>query len=726
MAKQKARYTESEMMDFVNSNYGQSWSWKEQLSDKYSKAWQYKMGFLPDDLHNTGIKPVQVVREVLDQNYQIIKGIINGSDDGVVRARSSVVDARSLAGINFELNAIAQASNMQREMEHFVQEALLVGNSVMKVYLLDKILDERFHEFEELKEDQLDFLVKMIESDGFNEIDLDIDQKKTKTKRTTKEEQQMALSLGKQPIKSFKVYTGKIHAIAREITPVVEYIPFHEWYSSPMTFSSLDESPYFCHSYMMEIEDGLEMGWDQNKMIDSTSMNDADPAFFTDGLIVHQQYNPYNVNPDGVAITEKQKFQVYEHYCQMRYKGHAKKWWKFTTTRTQFLDEPEELEFLPFVCGKVMTLPGSFWGEGIYDIAAPLQDQLTRDYRMLNYNSANRAFGRHIALADSYDIESLLDNRPGGVIDVTQPNAISLLPEADLSQALSFEINSVQDRVQSLVQGGGKLTEDMAGMAETAGVAVSMLINKQEQGPKAYCATLAETAIVPIYKKLYMLCQATEKPIKALTGKTFANFPKDLSFTFDITTATDKQAVAQNVLSAMNAGIQLYNNGQLPPYMTAENIYDAIKLNLQVGTGDGDVSAYLTDPKTVKPSKRQIVLQDVDWCSQVRSMIYQSEALHLENQKKLAEIDKVKAEAAEATATTRQIANQIDQSIEEEPVKVGGLILENKVKAMQVLTAETEIQETGFNMQMDAVRLESDLIAEENQILEGDYAQGAY
>lgn len=725
MSKQKARFDESQIMDMANSFYGQSWSWKEQLAPDYSRGWQYYLGFLPDDTHNTGVKPVQVVREVMDQNYQVMKGIFNGSDDGVVRARSSIVPQHSLAEINFELNAIAQASNVQREMDHFMKEVLLNGNSCMKVSLYDHILDERTHEFEDVKQEHLEFLEKWFVEDGFNEIDIEIDSKKTKTKRTTKEEQTEAARLGMPVVKSYKLYTGKIHAIAREVAPQVEYIPFYEWYTSPQTFQSVDDAPYFCHTYMMEIDDGIEMGWDESKLIDSTSMNDADPSFFTDGLIVHQQYNPYNMEPDGMAITDKQHFQVYEHYINMRYKGHAKKWWKFTTTRTQFLDEPEELEFLPFVCGKIITMPGSFWGDGLYNIAAPLQDQLTRCYRMLDYNSANRAFGRHVGLENAYDRESLLDNQPGGVIDVTHPDAIQLLPEADLSNALSFEINSLQDRVKALVNGGGKLTEDMAGMAETAGVAVSMLINKQEQGPKSYCSTLAETALVPLYKKLYMLCQAMEKPIKALTGKTFANFPKDLSFTFDISTSTDKQAVAQNILNALMVAEQLASDPNRPKWLSDENIYNAVKLNLQVGTGDGDVSAYITDPKSIQPSKRDIIQQDVTWLAGMISTQSQAEAFHLENQKKLAEIEHINAQTANEVASTRQIANEIDQAVEEEPVKIGGMIIDNQVKAMQIIETESEIQETGFNMQMEAARLQSDLIAEENQILNGDYAQGA-
>lgn len=734
MSKQKARYTDEEMLNYCFSEYYQSHAHMQQYAQRHSEALLYKMGKMPEDPMDTGIAAVQAVRSVVDQNYQIIKEIVNGSDNSVVRAKSSFIPTDQLNKINFELNAIAKnISGIDRKMEHFIQEALLVGYSHFKVYLERSTLDNRTHEFEDWTEEQIALFEKALESRGFNDIDIKIDSKKTKNKRTTDEERHEMALTGKPIKKSYKLYSGKFNAIAEEVVPKIDYVPMNEVYIHPHTFDSLDDAPYFCHAYMMQVVDGLENGWDEDVMCSSVTGDDASPEWFSDGIIVDKQYNPWNTNPDGFAIQESQDFKVYEHYCNMRYKGKAKKWWKFTTTRTQMLQEPEELEFLPFVSGKIMTLPGSFFGEGLIDIVKPIQDQLTYDFRMLNYNAANKAFGRHIAVTDMYNKASLEDMRPGGVVEVDDIGAVQLLPEADISQALEFSISTKMEQLQSLVNGSGKLTDDASAMAETSGVSVSMLINKAEQGPKAYCATLTETALVPLYKKLYQILWAQEHPIDSIApGVTLKDFPKDLAFTFDISTTTDKQQSAQNVMSSLMNAEQLWNGGNLPSFITEQNIYEAVKANIQAGTGDGNVDTYLTDPSKIQPSKREIVQQDVSFVAGMITTQSAAEAAHLENQKALSEIQWNEAKTANEVATMKATATKTAQDEEVFNLKRDQLRLQNQLLAMQVAEtgAQTELtlaqaDSTATNVQYDGIKLQSELIAEENQIVNGEYAMGA-
>lgn len=726
MAKQKAKYTWPELFDILNKNFNYAWQDKENYAQRYGEAWRYYRGMEPKDANETGVEPVQIVREIVENNFQVFKTLFNDSTSSVVNVRSNNLKSTVAEAISQELNTVAMNLNqVSRKYEGWMKETLLTGNGHMKVYLQEQILDEREERFEAKTQEYLDAITEHYKNRGFNEVEIKIT--KEYTKRSTKSERDEGSKYGLAVPKSYKLFDGSISALSRETKPTVDFIPFEQLYISPLAQFSLDETPYMCHSYTLPITDGLRMGWNEDTMKQGDSYYETDPNYATTGLIVGQQYNPFNVDGAGITPTaESDYFQVFEHYWRGVYRGKYAKLWKVYTTKTELLQEPEEIDEIPFVSARVMEIPNSFYGEGIYDTTRVIQDSMTRNIRMLTYTAQNSAYGRYWAVKDSYDKDSLLDNRAGGIIEVDNPNAIGLFQTADISQAMKLLIDGTNERYQNQLKGAGELTDDAAKMAETSGIAVSMLIDKSEQGIKSRASTFAETGIIPLYRKLYRLLQKIEHPIQSLQdmGYTMNDFPKNIGLSFDVSTLTDKQQDAQNILTAFQM-VQQLNGGQLPNWINAENQYNATASYVRAGTGNDDVSSYLTDPKTIKPSKAQQYAEAVEYQSKIEQLKGAGEYAQLQNQVALSESRKNDAQAALYASQMKAAISADNRENELQVFNVNNMILQNAKLATDIETEKQSNALEPFKLSAEINEIESGIIAEQANIANEQYATGA-
>lgn len=725
--KRRSNYTDEEIMQILANNFAISQADKENYADRYSHAWRYYMGIEPEDKNNTGVDAIPVIREVVDENFQILQSLFNGSDSSNVIVTSSNIKSTLADAISKELNTVARGlNNLPRKMENWIKETLLTGQGHMKVYLENAVQDEKSFSFEDEKAEDLLATEELLKARGFNEIDVKVNHKKTKTKRTTQEERDEASKQGKPIEKTYKLYSGKITATAHTIFPALDYIPFQEIFIHPLTQYSLDDSPYVCHSYMCSINEGLINGWSEEVMNAGVDLNiDEDASFATTGLIVNQQYDPFNTSGAGVAINSNQNyFPVFEHYWRGAYKGSIPKLWRFITTRHDSLEEPVEVDEMPFISARVHEIPNSFYGAGIYDTAKYLQDAATRESRMLTYSAANMTFGRYWALKDSYDPEALLTPRAGGVVEVDTPNAVGVLASADVSQALNLLMSETNQRIQSAMKSGGSVGEATEKYGELAGVTMSMMIDKAEQGPKSRAATFAATGVQPLFRKLYRLLQDIKHPVMTeLGGFDMSDFPKEIGLTFDVSTVTDRQQAAQNVLSAINTAKELY--GSIPGFITEQNVYAAISDYIAIGTGNEDTSEYVTDPSTQKPSPLEVKMKAEEIAAQMNVIKAGAEGAKLQNGKTLSEIHQNDAHAAYYIAQMEQVKETDKQNRRKAKLEEDNLKLQNLLLLKQAKAQELDNIEQPTRLLMDAAQMSSQLTAEASNIENGNYAQGS-
>lgn len=710
----KANYSEEEILDLLKSEFAHAYSYKETYAQDYSNAWRYYRGLLPRDEMNTGVDPVCAVRERVDEYFQILKPIFTGSDNSSVRVKARHMDAVKASKLSEAINSVVIDMNeFPRKLESYLKETLLWGAGHMKVYLQRRLLDEKTHEFEDWEQLEIDAFEKLLKLNGYNDISIKI--KSTKTKRASKAEREEFSKIGIER-KAIKLFTGSFHAIAEEIYPAVDYIPFQDIYINSTTQYSLDESPYICHKYNMSINNGLLNGWDLDTMKQGVDFDMSDPSFATTGLNVGQQFNPFDVTGAGITpADETNNFVVYEHYMLIPYKGKLPKIWKFITTGHKLLEEPEEVDEMPFISARVMEIPNSFYGLGVYHTDKRYQDQLTLIERMTTYTAGVNALGRMTALKDAYDPESLQDLRKGGVVEVDEKGAIEVLPVADISSSMQFLYNNIVNgyKEESADLGGA---QNASKMARTGAMGIASLINKQEQAPRSMAATFAETGLIPLYRKVYKLLREMKYPVTGLNAENFADFPKTIGMTFDVSTSDDKATIASNLISLRSEAQQM--NGGTPKYFNEETDYNLFKFGMQSITGESDVSAIIVDPSTVKPSKPEINLAIKSYQAKESTIEASGVEAKLANDYKLAQIAKEDSATALNLAQMNYYKAQTTALMETTEVDV------QKAKIEMLNTAQ-DLSEKPARLALEAVEVQSGVIAEQANILNDQYAQGA-
>jgi len=103
----------------------------------------------------------------------------------------------------------------------------------------------------------------------------------------------------------------------------------------------------------------------------------------------------------------------------------------------------------------------------------------------------------------------------------------------------------------------------------------------------------------------------------------------------------------------------------------------------------------------------------------------QAEGYRLANGKLLSEIRKNDAQAANYTAQMVQTKEKDKHDAETFNLTVEQMKLENQSLAMDVITKREELSEMPTRLAMDAATLESQLTAEQVNIVNGEYVQGA-
>ncbi|MCS5737590.1 hypothetical protein N1032_28050, partial [Herbiconiux sp. CPCC 203386] len=81
----------------------------------------------------------------------------------------------------------------------------------------------------------------------------------------------------------------------------------------------------------------------------------------------------------------------------------------------------------------------------LFMILPDIQDLRTALVRAYIDNVNNANYGRYTAIVGAYDRRSLLDNRPGGVVEMERPDAVNLFPYHNLPNGIDGLIGMTED-----------------------------------------------------------------------------------------------------------------------------------------------------------------------------------------------------------------------------------------------------------------------------------------
>jgi hypothetical protein len=362
-----------------------------------------------------------------------------------------------------------------------IHDGLTARIGVVKVYWEDysEYIDE---EVEGLDLDQANFLAVQ---DDITELELELDEE-TGT------------------------YKGSLSRLKSDGKVCIDPIAPEEFGVDP-TVKKLDKA--FCyHRMTMTEQELLAMGVDKKKLENLSNLEEQDADTTVEWLA---RTNPINNGLTTVDLDEEKQMRqyiVYECYLDIA-EGARKKLMKVLWCGNVVLDR-EAVEKRPFIYFRPLPIPHSFFGNNFAQRVISTQNAKTVLTRSILDHASITNNPRYTVLRGSLpNPREMLDNRLGGIVNVTRPDAVNPLLQAALNPFVfqtieMLKMNNEQTTgISALSQG---LDKNAISQQNSQGL-VQDLVTLSQTRQKIVARNFAMDFLIPLYLEVYRLTIAHDK-----------------------------------------------------------------------------------------------------------------------------------------------------------------------------------------------------------------------
>jgi hypothetical protein len=190
----------------------------------------------------------------------------------------------------------------------------------------------------------------------------------------------------------------------------------------------IQEARFVCHRVKKTLSDLREMYGDVDP--EELGSGGDDFAAYSPERLARYAFDNSAEYWDGVEPTGEESMRTYwlhESYIKTDYDGDGIAELRKICTVGDYVFENEAIDAIPFVSITPITIPHKFYGLSVADLVMDLQLIKSTLMRGLMDNMYNQNFGRYAVLEGQANLDDLLTQRPGGVVRVKSPNAITPL-----------------------------------------------------------------------------------------------------------------------------------------------------------------------------------------------------------------------------------------------------------------------------------------------------------
>jgi hypothetical protein len=400
-----------------------------------------------------------------------------------------------------------------------------------------------------------------------------------------------------------KMASGSISRKIKKEGVHIEFTPFEQVLVEPSA-TSFKDANYVGHRVRKTKDELLTMGFDPDRVEElSPASSDIEAGVIANARI--NNISPLNVS-DVVMVGDAKadKLWLYENYMKTSLISGEIELLQIFTINGEVL-EINRVSEVPFVNINPLPTPGFIWGESLVDITKDIQDLNTQIVRGLIDNTMNANHRRYIATKGQYDRRSLLDNRPGGVVEVTAPGAIELFPYHPLPQGMINLLEYVEQKKEQrtgVTRLGQGLNPDVF-KNDNAHATVSDMLSASMNRLRMVCRNLAETGISELMLGIYRLVRENGKePLEVRTSKGIVKIlPRDLppregmALAYAIGT-NERRERGQNMMMLMQSTM----DGPTAQFMLPEQQYH-MACEIYKAFGIPDVENFLTPVDELPP-----------------------------------------------------------------------------------------------------------------------------
>lgn len=557
-----------------------------ELGVKCRLAWEYYYGKLPEPVTEGSSKWVdRAVWEAVNGTLQELISVFTSGEEAVRFCPMYTGDADAARASTKMVNKVLLRDNMGYNVLHDAfKECLVARNSFVKRYWSEK-KKTVMEEFEDMSQDELNIYLSSLEGDI---IEMD-------TEEVEPEEDEEGAE---------STFKGNVTYEIKKEGVVVEYVPFEQVIIEP-TATSLQDCNYIAHRVRKSKDELLQMGFDL-ELVDGLQPASSD---IEAGVIANARINnlsPLNVSDVLVVGDDKaDKLWLHEHYLKTSLVDGFEEILQVFTVHNQVLEVNRVNEF-PFETFTPFPIPGSIWGESVYDITKDIQDLTTSVVRGMIDNIMNANFRRYQAVTGAFDRKSLLNNRPGAVIEVQQIGAVQPFDYHQLPAGVTNLLEYIEGK-KEMRTGVSKLGQGLDPSVfknDNSFATVNMMLTTAQNRLRMVARNIAQRGMMQLMLGIYNLIRQNGKePIRIETANGEITIdPRSLPPRSDMIVSVavgeaERRERAQSLQAIMMAMTQ---TPQLQQFFQPNNAY-FLAAQMMESMGITDVENFITPLDKIPP-----------------------------------------------------------------------------------------------------------------------------
>ena len=489
-----SRLTEEELVSRIKSEITDSLGYGDEVSKQRETAMEYYYG-LPfgNEVEGRSQYVDTTVADTIEWIKPSLMRIFASGDEMVVFEPNGPEDIQSAQQATDYVNFVFMRDNPGWEILYsWFTDALLQKNGIVKVWW-DESDEWNREEYRNLTEDELAILIN----------NPNVEVVEHTAPGGTFEDYGEQSAEGHHVVIKRDLSKGRI---------VVEPIPPDEFLIARES-KNIDDSRFVCHRVRKTLSELREMFGD----LDVEELgSEEDDAFSGERDSRFEFDKSSTTSPWGFESSEQEDalrtYWLQEAYLKTDYDGDGiAELRKVCLVGTKVLAN-DEIDRIPFVSLTPIRIPHKFFGMSVADLVMDLQLMKSTLMRNLMDNMYNMNFGRYAVLEGQANLDDLLTQRPGGIVRVKSPNAITPLSTPPL-EPYSFQMLEYLDGVRESRAGVSRMSQGMnenALTSHTTATAVSAVMTAAQSRVELIARNFAETGVKKLMVCIYELLQKNQ------------------------------------------------------------------------------------------------------------------------------------------------------------------------------------------------------------------------
>ena len=369
----------------------------------------------------------------------------------------------------------------------------------------------------------------------------------------------------------------------------------------------IESAQFICHRVKKSVSDLILEGYDP-KVVENMPSYSQSQAEYNEERLARFSYDDDAIPPDEGSGANR-KIWLDECYTHIDFDGDGIAELRKITKGGNEILENIEIDYVPFSTICPLPIPHKFYGMSVADTVKDIQLIKSTIVRNILDNMYLTNNARYAVLAGQVELDDLLTSRPGGIVRMRAPGAVTPLPTPQISPD-AFNMVRYLDQVREERSGVSKMTQGLNPDVLTSHVtsgAISAATESAMQRTELIARIFAETGIKDVFRCIYQLVQRYEDREKMVfLNNRFvpidpSKWKDKLNCTVNVGVGSgSQQSKMQTMSSIMNIMQGLVQNGGMGSLVTPQNIYNAVsEFMAQSGYKNSDM--FVSNPQMMPP-----------------------------------------------------------------------------------------------------------------------------